>query len=158
MRKTTIPACPARSLTGLRIVRAASLALLASLALPTSATTLAEQLQQCSQFDDDNKRLACYDKLSGSLKQHAERQFGQEQKQVIENAPESISATITSAKEGAHGKFIFTLDNGQVWRQTDSNRSIWRGGEQVTLERGALGSFFMRKTTGGRSLRVKRVK
>ncbi|MBB5210060.1 hypothetical protein [Microbulbifer hydrolyticus] len=133
--------------------------LFAILALPATAETLQKRLQQCSQFSDDEKRLACYDKLSGGLQQHAEQQFGQEQKQVIEEAPDSITATIIDAKEGAYGKFTFTLDNGQIWRQVDSSsRAIWRGGEQVTVERGALGSFLMRKTTGGRTLRVKRVK
>lgn len=130
-----------------------------ALALPALAETVNEQLQQCSQFSDDKKRLTCYDKLAGNLQQHAEKQFGQEQKQAIEEAPSSITATITKATEGAHGKYLFTLDNGQVWRQAgSSSRSIWRGGEQVIVERGALGSFLMRKKTGGRSLRVKRVK
>lgn len=125
----------------------------------TAAESLREQLQQCSQFSDDSKRLVCYDQITGNLRQHAEQQFGQEQKQVIEEAPDSITATIARAEEGAFGKYIFTLDNGQVWQQVDSSsRSIWRGGEQVSLERGTLGSFFMRKVTGGRSLRVKRVK
>ena len=135
------------------------LVLIATQALPSNAETLNEQLKQCSQFSDDKKRLACYDTLAGSLQQHAEQQFGQEQKQVIEEAPDSITATITEATKGAFGKYTFTLDNGQVWRQAESSRSaIWRGGEQIVVERGALGSFLMRKTTGGRSLRVKRLK
>ncbi|WP_160153275.1 hypothetical protein [Microbulbifer sp. ALW1] len=122
------------------------------------AESLKEQLQQCSQFSDNDKRLACYDKISGSLRQHAEQQFGQEQQQVIEEAPEAITAKIVSAEEGVHGKFTFTLDNGQVWRQVGSStRNFWKGGEQVTIQRGALGSYLMRKETGGRSLRVKRI-
>ncbi|WP_051686846.1 hypothetical protein [Microbulbifer sp. HZ11] len=124
----------------------------------TSAETLEDALRRCTEFSDDKKRLACFDKASGNLKQRAELRFGHEGKDVAEEAPESISATITSAVEGAHGKYTFTLDNGQVWRQTGSGRAIWREGEQITLERGALGSFFMRKATGGRSLRVKRIK
>lgn len=129
------------------------------LALPaTAAESLRDQLQQCSQFSDDSRRLACYDQVTGNLRQHAEQQFGQEQKQVIEEAPESITATIARAEEGAFGKYTFTLDNGQVWQQVDSSsRAIWRGGEQVAVERGVFGSFFMRKVTGGRSLRVRRL-
>ena len=135
------------------------LAIFVTQALPSSAETLNEQLKQCSQLSDDQKRLGCYDKLAGNLQQHAEKQFGQEQQQAVEEAPDSITATITEATKGAHGKYTFTLDNGQVWRQAESSRSaIWRGGEQVVVERGALGSFLMRKTTGGRSLRVKRLK
>lgn len=151
MRKTTTRRLP--------IAAVIPLAILTAQALPTAADTLSEQLQQCSQFSNDKKRLACYDQIAGNLQQHAEKQFGQEQKQAIEEAPDSITATITEATEGAYGKYIFTLDNGQIWRQVDSSsRAIWRGGEQVEIERGALGSFLMRKTSGGRSLRVKRVK
>ncbi|AQQ67975.1 hypothetical protein Mag101_10240 [Microbulbifer agarilyticus] len=129
------------------------------LSFPAGATTLPEELKRCTEFSDDTKRLACYDKLANNLQTHVEQIFGQEEKRAIQEAPESITATIEIAKKGAYGKFTFTLDNGQVWRQTDSGRAIWRGGEQVTLERGALGSFFMRKTEGGgRGLRVKRVK
>ncbi|QKX18630.1 hypothetical protein [Microbulbifer sp. YPW1] len=152
MRKIT----QAQTLSTSLLLSAAAIATLACAPL-ASADSLQAQLQQCSQFSDDNKRLACYDKLTGSLQKHAEQQFGQEQKQAVEEAPESITATITKAEEGAYGKFIFTLDNGQVWRQTDTKRSILRDGDQVTVERGALGSFRMRKTTGGRTMRVKRV-
>lgn len=133
--------------------------LLAATSLPAAAVeSLREQLQQCSQFSDNDKRLDCFDQVTGNLHQHAEQQFGQEQKQVIDEAPESITATIASATEGAFGKYTFTLDNGQVWQQVESSsRAIWRGGEQVALERGVFGSFLMRKVTGGRALRVKRI-
>lgn len=133
--------------------------LLAATSLPAAAVdSLREQLQQCSQFSDNDKRLDCFDQVTGNLQQHAEQQFGQEQKQVIDEAPESITATIATATEGAFGKYIFTLDNGQVWQQVEgSSRATWRGGEQVALERGVFGSFFMRKVTGGRALRVKRI-
>ncbi|MCA0900744.1 hypothetical protein [Microbulbifer agarilyticus] len=128
------------------------------LSLPAVATTVQEELKRCTEFSDDTKRLACYDKLANNLQVHVEQRFGQEEKRAIEEAPESITATIEIAQKGAYDKYTFTLDNGQVWRQTDSGRTIWRGGERVTLERGALGSFFMRKTEGGRALRVKRIK
>ncbi|WGL16767.1 hypothetical protein PVT68_00325 [Microbulbifer bruguierae] len=121
------------------------------------AESLADKLQQCSQFSDDTKRLACYDGISGNLRQYAEQQFGHEQQVALEETPESITATIRATQAGAYDKYTFTLDNGQVWRQIDNTRNIWKGGEEVILERGAFGSFFMRKITGGRSLRVKRI-
>ncbi|WP_288130239.1 hypothetical protein [Microbulbifer sp.] len=128
-----------------------------SFCVSASADTLQSQLHTCAQFSDDSKRLACYDKLTGNLQQHAEQQFGQEQRAAIEEAPDIITAIITQAEEGAHGKYTFRLDNGQIWRQVGSGRVIWKGGEQVEVERGAFGSFLMRKTRGGRSVRVKRL-
>ena len=154
MRKTTVSPSPKYR----RGALLSALTLASLLALPAGAETLEDALRHCTEFSDDRKRLACFDKAAGKLHQIAEQRFGHEERDAVQEAPESISATITDAVESAHGKYTFTLDNGQVWRQTDSGRAIWRGGEQVTLERGALGSFFMRKTTGGRSLRVKRIK
>ncbi|MBY6210997.1 hypothetical protein KUV95_05500 [Microbulbifer agarilyticus] len=137
-----------------------SLLLLAGTLLhyPAIAVTIEEEIRRCKDLSDDNMRLICYDKLAKNLPTHVKQRFGQEEKKAIEEAPESITAVISSAQKGAYSKYTFTLDNGQVWRQIDSGRAIWRGGEHVTLERGAMGSFFMRKTGGGRSLRVKRVK
>ena len=127
-------------------------------AAPLSAQTLQEEIETCAQYSNDAKRLQCFDKLAGGLKQHAEKQFGQEMQAATEDAPESITATISEVREGAYGKHTFVLDNGQVWRQTGSSRVVWKGGEQVELERGVLGAFYMRKTSGGRSVKVKRVK
>lgn len=126
-------------------------------AAPLFAQTLQEEIETCAQFSNDTKRLQCFDKLAGGLKQHAEKQFGQEMQAATEDAPESITATIAEVREAAYGKYIFVLDNGQVWRQTGTSRVIWKGGEQVELERGFLGAFYMRKTSGGRSVKVSRV-
>lgn len=126
-------------------------------AAPLFAQTLQDEIQACAQYSNDSKRLQCFDKLAGGLKQHAEKQFGQELQAATEEAPESITATISEIREGAYGKHTFILDNGQVWRQTGSSRVIWKGGEQVELERGVLGAFYMRKVTGGRSVKVKRI-
>ncbi|MFV8781718.1 hypothetical protein ACNKU7_04785 [Microbulbifer sp. SA54] len=131
---------------------------LTALSVPSiQAQTLESELQTCVQYSDDSKRLACYDDVAGNLKQYSINRFGQEQKAVIEDAPESIRATISEAQKGAYGKYTFALDNGQIWRQVDSNRVIWKGGEQIELDRGMLGAFYMRKTSGGRSVKVKRV-
>lgn len=124
---------------------------------PAFAQSLQAELQTCAQYSDDSKRLACYDKLSGNLQQYAEKQFGQEEKQVLEEAPESITATVTEMKEGAYGKITFALDNGQFWRQTDNTRVTWKNGVRVELERGVLGAFYMRDVNGGRRVKVKRI-
>ncbi|SDZ86538.1 hypothetical protein SAMN05216562_0859 [Microbulbifer marinus] len=132
--------------------------LLALLATGASADSLANQLKGCSSIEADTERLACYDALSNSLTERAEQHFGQEQQRVIEEAPDSIEATIAQIDKVAYGKLLITLDNGQVWRQNDSGRVNWKTGDSVTVERALFGSFLMKPTDGGRNLRVKRVK
>ncbi|MFS1524646.1 hypothetical protein ACL7TT_11105 [Microbulbifer sp. 2304DJ12-6] len=134
-----------------------SLSLLALLAPGISAHTLSEQLQECSHITPDNSRLICYDKLSATLGQRAEQDFGREQKQISQ-APQSIEATITHIRANAYDKQIITLANGQIWQQIDSNRIRWKTGNRVIIERGLLGSFFMKPAEGKRKIRVKRLK
>lgn len=144
--------CPPLSCAAIALLAAGTLS-----ANPASAQTLKSELETCTEYSDDTKRLACYDKVANNLKQHSINQFGQEQKNVIKGAPESILATINVAQKGAYGKYTFQLDNGQIWRQVDSTRVIWKGGEQIELDRGVLGAFYMRKVSGGRSVKVKRI-
>lgn len=121
------------------------------------ATPLNEQLRACASIERDTERLGCYDALSAALGDLAVRDFGRERQRIEEEAPQTINATIATISLGAHNKLTVTLDNGQVWQQTDSVRVPWKAGEEILLERGALGSFFMKKPVGGRSIRVRRV-
>lgn len=127
------------------------------LAASATADSVTNQLKGCSTIKADAERLKCYDALSNSLEQRAEENFGQEQRQVVEEAPDSIEATITQIDQAAYGKLLITLDNGQVWRQNDSGRVNWKSGDKVIVERALFGSFKMKSASGGRTLRVKRV-
>lgn len=141
---------------------AAALSFLTTGAATAQADSLDRQLRGCASIEKDSERLACYDTLSQSLKrareQRAESDFGQEQKRIAEEAPKSIEATIAAIDEAAYGKLVITLDNGQVWRQKNSERVHWKSGDAVVVERALFGSFLMKPAAGGRSLRVKRVK
>lgn len=69
-----------------------------------------------------------------------------------------ISASIAELSEGVSG-FVVTLDNGQVWRQTEA-RTLppVRVGDGVTIRKGALGSYRMTLERQKRTVPVKRVK
>ncbi|MFT4993068.1 MAG: hypothetical protein ACI965_000085 [Paraglaciecola sp.] len=84
--------------------------------------------------------------------------FGMEHKNKLENAQDKIYAQLTVINKDPYKKLLLTLDNGQRWKQTDSVFLRLRVGEQVYVERGALGSFFLSKDGKNRRLRVKRIK
>lgn len=84
--------------------------------------------------------------------------FGMENKQSAKNLIEQIQAKVVKVKKGPYGDQIITLDNGQVWRQTDDTRLKLSEGHQVTIKRGMLGSFFIGKENVNRRMRAKRVK
>ena len=70
---------------------------------------------------------------------------------------QSITATASEFARTPRGKALFVLDNGQVWRQLDSDVSTVLDpparGFKVTIERGAFGSYNL--TIEGRSGLVK---
>jgi len=90
----------------------------------------------------------------------AEAIFGLEHKQKPEEErPYELQLKWTKKKKDAYGKWIIFLENGQVWRQTDSTRFSFKNSEQwVVISRGVLSSFFLGEPEGYRRIRVKRVK
>ena len=84
--------------------------------------------------------------------------FGQENKRRTEDLIVQIRAITTKVEKALRGELIITLDNGQVWRQTDKHRFRLKKGQVVIIKRGALGSFFIGKENANKRIRAKRVK
>ena len=83
--------------------------------------------------------------------------FGMEHKIRLKDVPDKIYAIISLIKKNAHKNLLLTLDNGQRWKQSGSDSLRLKVGEQVYVERGAIGSFFLSKEGVNRRMRVKRV-
>lgn len=88
-------------------------------------------------------------------------EFGLSEQARKEREPEkwveSVTARVTNVGQTASDRYVITLDNGQVWVQSETNtRAILAPGDTVTIKRAALGSF---KLSGPRSVfwRVKRL-
>ena len=73
---------------------------------------------------------------------------------------DSITATVTDYSFNPFGKFIVFLDNGQVWREIDSDAAHFNKGgtNTVTIERGMLGSYNLHINDGNHTYKVTRVK
>ncbi len=67
-----------------------------------------------------------------------------------------IVAIVTDVQKSATKKLTVTLNNGQIWRQLDSQRMRLKSGETVIIRKASLGSYLMEKQSGSRSIRVKR--
>lgn len=68
---------------------------------------------------------------------------------------DQIEATIARIDKNASGKIVITLDNGQVWLQTDSRRVRLSKEEKITIHRAGFGSYMLR--TEEKVMRVKRI-
>jgi len=71
-----------------------------------------------------------------------------------------VRARIVGAFDGWSGKTVFQLDNGQVWRQSNTNDSMWFPPQQdleVEIRRNGLG-WKLRLIQRGAELYVRRLK
>jgi hypothetical protein len=134
---------------------------------------------RCAEIPEDASRLACFDQIfpkknvesgGASLRQHDPAPTPSPLDEFGANAAQRRAARITTGKTVAldkiestvitadypsTGGFIVTLDNGQVWRQTELKSGLTpRVGDKVTIESGALGSF--RLVKGRIATRVRR--
>jgi hypothetical protein len=103
----------------------------------------------------DKTKQASVNVADPSLQQQTK--FGYENKQPTEDLIKQIKATITNIRKAPRGQLIITLDNGQVWRQTDSMHFKLSKEEVVLISRGAMGSFFIGKENRNKRIRAKRV-
>ena len=96
----------------------------------------------------------------------------QESNQEIDNfglepEPEASTATmvdgklfamIMATKQIQSSKYQFTLDNGQIWEQTNAQiGGVPKAGDRVSIESGILGAFFLSKEGANKRFRVKRI-
>ena len=142
-------------------------------------------VQACRAIADLEQRVACYDRASapGAAPAQAartqppappppppptpEEQFGRSPERARPAPPpqearagpqqlDQLSARIVSLRSDALGRLSFVLDNGQVWRMTESEGvfDFPSRGDTVTVRRGAIGGY--RLDWGGAGVRVAR--
>jgi hypothetical protein len=73
-----------------------------------------------------------------------------------------VTANVTAVNYSANGRFVVTLDNGQVWRQIDGDSTVARFENNkryaVTISRGLIGSYNLVIEGQTALFKVKRVK
>jgi len=149
--------------------------LLTLTSLAAASEPLPAHIEACAALRRDAERLACYDKAvalikaggEGAQAPSAENMFGANSDITDSQAGlpavkreelKQISGSVTSLRRGDDGMIQLQLDNGQVWRQQDSDvRLAVATGDQVTIVRAAMGTFRLTDKTG-RFARFKRVR
>jgi hypothetical protein len=138
-----------------------------------AAEVLPQAIEACASLRRDAERLACFDKAVAALQAGeattgvtAENMFGAstdtqtgagkraQQREELQQ----ISGIVTSLRTTDGGMIILELDNGQVWRQQDSDvRMMVAKGDKVTIVRASMGTFRIADKSG-RFARFKRVR
>ncbi|WP_051215768.1 hypothetical protein [Ferrimonas futtsuensis] len=130
----------------------------------------AEAVVNCASQTDKLDRLVCFDQLGKPVRagtptkpaapqaaspDATDERFGLSDKRPEE--PEAIEAAVSKLQQDPYGKFIVTLDNGQVWKQIDSKRFRLKKDKPITIKKASLGSFMLSQEGSSKSARVKRL-
>jgi hypothetical protein len=130
------------------------------------------ELRSCLSIERNTERLSCYDRgiaallgAEGAVAPSAESSFG-----LVARTPahadagaaasegvQKVTGKVTAVVTSNDGTAVVTLDNGQVWRQLSGGQLLLKVGDDVEINRAALGSFQM-KVPSGRSGKMKRVR
>ena len=133
------------------------------LAVPAMAgTPVPGELKACLVESDERARLACFDAAMAKL-ETAPSDFGGEalpRSDVGPQEPAILVARAAHLSVNAHQHFTVTLDNGQVWRQLDSDTGAarFREGDTVRIKRGFMDSYSLTAEGGYGLYKVKRIK
>lgn len=126
-----------------------------------AADDVSSSLLACAALGNSSERLGCYDRVADRLRSDRSHQpapvadpakdmFGMKApteppaaKAAERSALNSVSARVTSLREGPQGGVTLELDNGQAWQQLGSSDLRLDVGDTVKISRAALGSFWL---------------
>ena len=145
--------------------------LLLAATMPATAAVPAAT-HACARIVSTTDRLACYDRAfppihdaQAEATEHA-RTFGfgpqhsatPTQPAAKAASAKNIASQVVSVGGNSNGERVFTLNNGQIWRQTESSvLGLVRAGDAITIRAASFGTYLL-ITPGGVPLRVKRVR
>lgn len=158
---------------GWQIYLAAFLALL-SVAPFNSAladdTELLDELRRCSHLDGREVRDQCLNKLA--IKVLREDRVLAEAAEIGESGSDTadrvavdnkvsknvITGVLLSCKKNSEGKYLFYLENGQIWKQVSTEKKRFgKCDGSITIGRDLLGHKMVRNDDGS-SIRVRRLR
>ncbi len=152
------------------------------------------EIMECKSIAEDLERLRCFDQrtepsssavasaggqssgagqssavqVASGQAQSIDESFGAEdlarEREKQDKTPKSLNAKLVGLRFTQSGRYVITLDNGQVWRQitgdTDQLRLPRATGEgiPIIIKKGMLGSHKLRPASSKRSIRVERIK
>jgi hypothetical protein len=137
-----------------------------------AVAAISAQAHPCAEIADPSARLSCYDRQfppsatplsatsppAAAAKSEAQLRFGLPPDRKAEPVqPEALNATLGAVEFRADGMRLFTLDNGQRWLETDSQRrGVAVAGDRIEIRRASFGSFML-ITTARVGIRVRRM-
>ncbi len=122
------------------------------------------ELLDCAKVIEPLSRVACYDLLVEKLGTNEvsapapERKFGLRKPFQEEIEIKIIEHAVTKVSRNSRGQLVLDLSNNQKWQQADQAKLSITSGDQVVIRKGFGGSYYLTKSHGSRSLKVRRIR
>jgi hypothetical protein len=134
---------------------------------PSAPPASVQAVMDCRKITDDTQRLACFDTASAVLAKAEQSgdvvsldraQRNQVRHQAFgltlpsielfdhgEGQLNDVKETLASAHQTAGGRWVFQMQDGQIWRQTDDEflSREPHGGSVIDIRRASLGSYML---------------
>lgn len=132
------------------------------LAPAIAAEHVPSEFKACRPLHDERARLACFDAALAKLEAAPSDFGGEDLKRPDSTAqePAVLTARAAQVRLNAIQHFTVVLDNGQLWRQLDSDTAVahFREGATVRIKRGFLDSYSLSVEGASAIFKVKRIK
>lgn len=128
-----------------------------------SSSVGADTLLECSQIEDVDERVACYDDLAGRVEVKMDDSYEGTTEQRVEArnesiteeivgsdkpAPELMSLEVKKVHRNRSGRLVYQMTDGRLFRRSSSSRISFRAGDKCNLESGVMGSVFLVREDG----------
>jgi hypothetical protein len=130
-----------------------------------AADEVLQQMRDCGIEVNDAKRLACYDAAIGRTETSADvgltGKLPRSKRQGAgrpDATPKSVRSKVVAVTRPPAGKFVVTLDNGQVWSQQELIDFPIEVGDEVTIRSGLLGALWLSDGHRNQETRVGRTR
>jgi hypothetical protein len=125
-----------------------------------SADETASAMAACSRIESAVERLDCFDELARQIAGAAAPSgSSRREARAADRAQRELTSTVAAVREIQPGRIEVTLENGQVWRQTNADRYDLLVGHEVKLYPTGFGQYFRLASTTLRGfIQVERVR
>jgi hypothetical protein len=125
-------------------------------ALAQSSDAAASGIAACARIAEPAARLECFDELA---RQTPANGLSRSEARAAERAQQEVRSSVAALREIQPGRVEVTLANGQVWRQTSSDRYELMIGHEVKVYPSGFGHYFRLSSTVLRGfIQVERIK
>ena len=130
-----------------------------------ASTAGAQSMLECSELEDQQERLECYDEVAGRVEEKLGKERTGTTEERVEARNEDVTEEIVGAKPSEvvpdvltveiekvirdrNRRVIYKTADGRYFRRSTSSRITFREGDNCVIDEGMFGSIFLVRDDG----------